>query len=378
MLIYYNYFNIGATGNSDNAVIESGLAKAKAEGWTDGYTSILGGAKVISQNYILKGQDTLYLQKFDVDGSYNGLFWHQYMQNICAPANEGENIRKLYNSTGSLDNTFVFKIPVYSNMPSDACPIPTVSYSVSLTPPAGYTDANIYLDGIGYTAIVRDGKYVVTAANGNAKTAVMYKYNGANVPIGMYVWTLKHNGSAYEAAAVPELEDILSYHGFSIRITGKSGIRFKTGISSSLRSQLISKGTAGYVLKEYGTLVMNNANRAQYPLVKGGEKVLSGMSYGRNANGILEDKIYETISGRHRFTSVLVGLPANQYKTEYAFRGYIILAKDNSEVTLYGPTVWKSIYSLANQVLSSGQYEKNSSADLFLRKLIEDADKAGG
>lgn len=375
---YYNYFNIGATGNSDNAVIESGLAKAKAEGWTDGYTSILGGAKVISQNYILKGQDTLYLQKFDVDGSYNGLFWHQYMQNICAPANEGENIRKLYNSTGSLDNTFVFKIPVYSNMPSDACPIPTVSYSVSLTPPAGYTDANIYLDGIGYTAIVRDGKYVVTAANGNAKTAVMYKYNGANVPIGMYVWTLKHNGSAYEAAAVPELEDILSYHGFSIRITGKSGIRFKTGISSSLRSQLISKGTAGYVLKEYGTLVMNNANRAQYPLVKGGEKVLSGMSYGRNANGILEDKIYETISGRHRFTSVLVGLPANQYKTEYAFRGYIILAKDNSEVTLYGPTVWKSIYSLANQVLSSGQYEKNSSADLFLRKLIEDADKAGG
>ncbi len=374
---YYNYFNIGATGNSDNAVIESGLAKAKAEGWTDGYTSILGGAKVISQNYILKGQDTLYLQKFDVDGSYNGLFWHQYMQNICAPANEGANIRKLYNSTGSLDNTFVFKIPVYNNMPSEACPIPTASYTVSLTPPAGYTDANIYLDGIGYTAIVRDGKYVVTAPNGNAKTAVMYKYNGANVPIGMYVWTLKYNGSAYEAAAVPELEDILSYHGFSIRITGKSGIRFKTGISSSLRSQLISKGTAGYVLKEYGTLVMNNANRAQYPLVKGGEKVLSGMSYGKNTDGVLEDKIYETVSGRHRFTSVLVGLPANQYKTEYAFRGYIILAKDNSEVTLYGPTVWKSIYSLANQVLSSGQYEKNSSADLFLRKLIEDADKAG-
>ncbi|TCL56624.1 beta-N-acetylglucosaminidase [Kineothrix alysoides] len=375
---YYNYFNIAATGNNDKAVIESGLARAKAEGWTDGYTAILGGAKVISQNYILKGQDTLYLQKFDVDGSYNGLFWHQYMQNICAPANEGENIRKLYNSAGSLDNTFVFKIPVYNNMPPEACSIPTISYSVSLAPPAGYSDANIYLDGIGYAATVRDGKYVVTAAGGNVKTAVMYKYNGANVPIGMYVWTLKHNGTVYEATAVPELEDILSYHGFSIRITGKSGIRFKTGISSSLRSQLVSGGTAGYVLKEYGTLVMNNSNRAQYPLVKGGEKVLSGMSYGKNADGILEDKIYETVSGRHRFTSVLVGLPANQYKVEYAFRGYIILTKDNAEVILYGPTVWKSIYLLANQVLSGGQYEKNSSADLFLRKLIEDADKAGG
>ncbi|NLL76494.1 MAG: hypothetical protein GX235_04515 [Clostridiales bacterium] len=374
---YYNFFNIGATGNTEQTVIESGLARASKEGWTDGYSSIAGGAGIISKNYILKGQDTLYLQKFDVDGSYDGMFWHQYMQNICAPSSEGQNIRKLYSNANSLENTFVFKIPVYNNMPAQACPKPTVSYSISLTPPAGYGDANIYLDGIAYAAVWQDGKYVITAPDGKANTAVMYKYNESNVPIGMYVWRLKHNGTGYEATAVPELEDILSYHGFSIRITGKSGIRFKTGISSSLRSQLISQGAAGYVLKEYGTLVMNNANRAQYPLIKGGEKVLSGMSYGKSPDGVLEDKIYETVSGRHRFTSVLVGLPSNQYKTEYAFRGYIILTKDGTDVTLYGPTVWKSIYSLAKQVLTGGQYEKNSSADLFLNKLIEDADKAG-
>lgn len=374
---YYNFFNIGATGNNDQAVIESGLARAKKEGWTDGYSSISGGAGVISKNYILKGQDTLYLQKFDVDGSYDGMFWHQYMQNICAPSSEGQNIRKLYSNANSLENTFVFKIPVYNNMPAQACPKPTVSYSISLTPPAGYGDANIYLDGIGYAADLKDGKYVITAPDGKANTAVMYRYNETNVPVGMYVWRLKHNGTLYEATAVPELENILSYHGFSIRITGKSGIRFKTGISSNLRSQLISKGAAGYVLKEYGTLVMNNANKAQYPLIKGGDKVLSGMSYGKGANGVLEDKIYETVSGRHRFTSVLVGLPSNQYKTEYAFRGYIILTKDGTDITLYGPAVWKSIYSLANQVLAGGQYEKDSSADLFLKKLIEDADNAG-
>lgn len=356
-------------------MIESGLAKAKQEGWSDGYKSIAGGAAVISQNYILRGQDTLYLQKFDVEDSNYGLYWHQYMQNIAAPSNEAKNIKKLYSNTNSLENTFVFKIPVYDNMPDTACAMPTTSFNVSLVAPKGYTDANIYLDGVGYEATLQNGQYIVAVTDGNAKTAVMYQYNEAGVPVGMYVWTLQYSGGRYVATAVPELENLLSYHGFSIRIVGKSGIRFKTGISTELRSKLTSKGADGYTLKEYGTLVMNNANRPQYQLIKGGEKVLGGMSYGKNASGKLEDVIYETVSGRHRFTSVLVGLPANQYKTEYAFRGYITLLKDGKEVTLYGPIVWKNIYSMAEQVIASGQYALGSEADLFLRKLVEDAEE---
>lgn len=58
----------------------------------------------------------------------------------------------------------------------------------------------------------------------------------------------------------------------------------------------------GYHLKEYGTLVMNNANRTSYPMIKGGEKVISGLAYGTNANGTYQDSIYETVSGRYRFT----------------------------------------------------------------------------
>lgn len=120
----YNYFNIGASGNSDTAIITSGLSRARKEGWTTRYTSLYGGAKIISANYIMKGQDTLYLQKFDVDSSYNGLYWHQYMQNIMAPESEGKNIRKAYANSGSLENTFVFKIPVYNNMPAAGCAKP--------------------------------------------------------------------------------------------------------------------------------------------------------------------------------------------------------------------------------------------------------------
>ena len=374
---YYNYFNIGASGNTDKAVIESGLARAKKEGWTDGYQSIYGGARIISANYILKGQDTLYLQKFDVDSSYDGLYWHQYMQNICAPSSEAQNIRKSYSNAGSLDNTFVFKIPVYNNMPETACTKPTYSFDVALIPPDGYSNQAVYLDGLEYAAQQRHGRYVVNPGHGNVKTAVMYRYNEAGVPVGMYVWEVSYNGSSYDVTAVPELEDLLTYHGFSIRITGKSGIRFKTGVSADLRTRLVQAGVSGYTLKEYGTLVMNNANRSQYPLILGGEKVLNGRSYGINESGGLDDKIYETVDGRYRFTSVLVGLPANQYKTEYAFRGYITLNKNGGEITLYGPTVWRSIYSLAQQVLNNGQYPQGSSADQFLRQLITDADNAG-
>lgn len=370
---YYNFFNIAASGNTDKAIIESGLKKAKEEGWNKRYLSIEGGARVLGTNYILRGQDTLYLQKFDVDNTNDGLYWHQYMQNICAPSSEGRNIKKSYANVGSLENTFIFKIPVYENMPSSPFEVPGYSYEIGLKPPVGYTNANIYLDGVEYKAVLQNGRYVVKAPNGNAGTAIMYRYNKSNIPVGMYVWKLSYKNGVYTALAIPELENLLSYHGFSVRITGKSGIRFKTGISAALRKKLTSSGVAGYKVKEYGTLVMDNANRKQYPLVKNGTKVAGGRSYGINEKGKLEDKIYERVSGRYRFTSVLVGLPANQYKTEFAFRGYIILTKDGQDITLYGPTVWKSIYSLSEQAIASGQYKKGSSADKFLKKIIKDA-----
>ena len=371
---YYNYFNIGASGRTDKEVIENGLAKAKEKNWYNGYMSIYGGAEAISANYILKGQDTLYLQKFDVDASYNGLYWHQYMQNICAPGSEAINIRKSYEQAGSLNNTFLFKIPVYNNMPQAPCPKPVASNDVTITLPAGYTQSSIYLDGVAYTPVLKDGKYTVTAPNGNCKTAIIYRYNENKIPVGMYVWELSNNGM-YTATPLPQLENLLSYHGFSIRITGNSGIRFKTGISSTLRAQLIAGNLSGYTLKEYGTLAMNQANSTLYPFVKDGQKVLSGRAYGRNADGSLFDTIFETIDNRYRFTSVLVNLPATEYKTEFAFRGYIILTKNGQDIILYGPPVSKSIYTLAGQAIDAGFYSPDSPADLFLRQLIEDADK---
>lgn len=373
---YYNYFNISASGKTEKEVIENGLKYAKNANpqWNNAYYSILGGADIISANYIRKGQDTLYLQKYNVNPrGYYALYTHQYMQNIAAPTSEAKNIYKLYKNANALESPFVFKIPVYENMPGTACAKPTQSTKVVLQIPGGY-DSTVYLDGAAYTGKSRNGNLIVDAGNTSAGTAAVYKYNEAGVPVGMYVWTLDYNNGGYIETAQPDLTDLLSYHGFSIRIKGKSGIRFKTGIDISLRDRLIAEGVNGYKLKEYGTLVMNNTTRETYPMVKGGEKVLSGMAYGIGNDGTLTNKIFEIAENRYRYTSVLVDLPAEQYKQEYAFRGYMVLEKDGVEKTVYGPIVAKSIYSLAQQVLDANIYESGSEADAFLHKLITDAD----
>lgn len=372
---YYNYFNIGASG-TDEQVIINGLQYAKDHGWDSVYKAIAGGCDFISANYIKKQQDTLYLQKFNVNPqSPYGPFQHQYMQNISAPNSEAKSIRTLYAKAEALDNTFVFQIPVYENMPAEPCGEPVPTTDIILELPTGYTENVVWLDGVPYQGLLQDGLLVVKAADAAAKTAVVYQYNETGIPVNMYVWTLRYNGAAYKATPQPELENLLTYHGFSIRITGKSGIRFKTGISTDLRNQLTTARVNGYVLKEYGTLVMNHANREQYPMVMGGEKVLEGMAYGVDDSGELQDVIYETIDGRYRYTSVLVGMPPTQYKTEYAFRGYAVMEKDGQQIIIYGPAVAKSIYSLAQQLLANGSYLPESSAYEFLQQLVSDADQ---
>jgi beta-N-acetylglucosaminidase len=129
----YNFYNIGANDGS-NAVANGlswaagGSTKATTYGrpWTTPYKAIVGGAKYIAANYINVGQDTLYFQKFNVNPNESKyLYLHQYMTNVQAPYSEGRITRSAYNSLGILSNTMVFYIPVYKNMPSTACALPS-------------------------------------------------------------------------------------------------------------------------------------------------------------------------------------------------------------------------------------------------------------
>lgn len=373
---YYNYFNVGASGNTNQEVIENGLDYARKNDWNSPYLSLYYGSKVIGSNYIAKGQDTIYLQKFDVDNSHSGMFWHQYMQNICAPSSEAVSIRKLYEETGSLENVFVFKIPVYQNMPETACQKPVSSDRIILNVPEEYEGAEVFIDGINYTPEKRNGYTIVRGTGLEGKSAIMYRYNESGVPVGMAVWTLQNAGNYYVVTRQEALDDLVSYHGFSTRITGNAGLRVKSGISTETKEKLVKGEISGYTLKEYGTLVMKEADRAKYPMIYDGNKVTAGMSYGKNQNGKTVDHVFETVNDRQRFTSVLVGIPPKNYKTTYAFRGYVILTKGEADVTLYGPIVSRSIYAVAKQALSSNLYDESSEAWQFLKKLIVDGDNA--
>lgn len=111
---YYNIFNIGASGKGSAAVIANALKKAKEEGWTSIYACMSDGIGTL-KNYINKKQDTLYLNKFDVE-SCDGLYWRQYMQNIMAPSTEAKKMYELMNKAGSLNRNITFVIPVYTGM----------------------------------------------------------------------------------------------------------------------------------------------------------------------------------------------------------------------------------------------------------------------
>lgn len=124
---YYNVFNIGASGNGKETVILNGLKKAQEKGWTTLESSIIGGTEVIAKSYIARGQNTLYLQKFDVDNSDGNLYWHQYMQNLVAAQKEGQTLKKTFEDMGSVEGAYTFIIPVFKNMPTTACARPSTT-----------------------------------------------------------------------------------------------------------------------------------------------------------------------------------------------------------------------------------------------------------
>lgn len=123
---YYNYYNWGASTTSSHTAIENGLIYAQSTNesfllpWNTRMRSIIGGAIRLGKNYISVGQDTLYYEKFDLDG-----YWHQYMQNIQAPYSEAVSASKAYTETMKQSTALEFTIPVYDDMPSTACPMPT-------------------------------------------------------------------------------------------------------------------------------------------------------------------------------------------------------------------------------------------------------------
>ena len=87
--------------------------------WDRRWKAIYGGAEKIARAYVANHQNTLYLQKWNVEArsrTANGRsrnFWGQYMQNVFAARNEAAMLYRSLKENGSLDLPYVFLVPVY-------------------------------------------------------------------------------------------------------------------------------------------------------------------------------------------------------------------------------------------------------------------------
>ena len=123
----YNHFNIGAYAHSNRGPVVNGLIFAKAKmkkasygrPWNNKIKSILGGALYYGVNYVRGGQDTFYLKKFNV---VKGKAIHQYMTNVQGAFAETRRFERGYKRGKNAKLTF--RIPVYTNMPKNACSKP--------------------------------------------------------------------------------------------------------------------------------------------------------------------------------------------------------------------------------------------------------------
>lgn len=262
---YYNYFNISASGSNQTLVIENGLKKAKSEGWNTRYKALKGGAQVVAANYILKGQDTLYLQKFDVESQYNGLYWHQYMQTLQAPYDEGHTARKAYNSMGLLSSSFTFKIPVYKNLPSAACSQPTKdgnpNYKLSSISVNGYSiTPTFHMDTANYNLIVPNSVSSVTVnAKAIASTTSISGTGTKSLKVGsntIEITAKAQNGDTKtytltvtreNAASTGETyvsSDVLKFNGDTVY-----GFRVGMNANDALKLMSVVNGSAGFYSK---------------------------------------------------------------------------------------------------------------------------------
>jgi len=147
---YYNFFNIGASGNDGTSVIVNGLKRAKEEKWDTRAKSIIGGAKFLSNNYMAAGQDTYFYQDFNVHNPDK--LYHQYAQAVHDAYNKGVSLADTYkgNTSFALD----FKIPIFIDMPDKACEKPEANNKKN-----NYYASSIKVSGLTPSFTMYNNKY---------------------------------------------------------------------------------------------------------------------------------------------------------------------------------------------------------------------------
>lgn len=262
---YYNFFNVRAYAYGGYSAVEYGLMYAKDQGWNSRTKSIVGGALHYATGYIKNNQNTLYLKKFNVMNGLKNVGTHQYMTNVAGAAQEANNLKKGYGSGDAI----TFYIPVYTNMPEEACMQPvngnndyflkklvvegydllpafnkyTDSYEVVV--PSDTTTVNIKATAnnsaskvkgagkVSLTGNVTEVKITVTASSGEKKkyTISVAKQNTSTETISSKVYKIGSTitGVNFDTSVKDFKKNISVPSGYTIKIVDKNGKEMTSG-----------------------------------------------------------------------------------------------------------------------------------------------------
>lgn len=248
---FYNFFNVQANGVTTAEVIHNGLAYAKKLNWNSPYASIIGGGKLLN-NYISVGQNTLYLQKWDLVGST--FYTNQYMQNIRAPYSESYTAYKAYVKNNLLESKFLFSIPIFKgDMPKETS-LDSIYNEDSTLSSLTVTNCNLMPSftpsAYNYTCTVpmETDKVVVNGAANNSDAKIEglreYELTDNTTKIIVTVTSLADTKSTYQITVQKSADNILTPDEIlaKLQINNNGGYLsgFDLGSDSSNLSNLIS------------------------------------------------------------------------------------------------------------------------------------------
>ena len=235
---------------------------------------------------------------------------------------------------------------------------------------------DITIDGVDYPIEESNGTlYVTIPETGDLFTYYGYKNIWAsnehsNYPTSMSVYAIERTPTGSTAREITELQDLLTYAGCSIRISGKQGIRMITALDEATKKALTGKGLAGYTLEEYGTVVSWTDALGNGRFLRLGEDYAHFNYAYRKGKA---DPVFARKNGFVQYTNVLVleNLTEADYDKDLTLRAYIRLrnTETGETVTLYGGTVTRSIYYVATQ--NADTYKSGTAGYKFVRKIID-------
>ena len=235
---------------------------------------------------------------------------------------------------------------------------------------------DITIDGVDYPIEAsNDTLYVTIPETGDLFTYYGYKNIWAsnehsNYPTSMSVYAIERTPTGSTAREITELQNLLTYAGCSIRISGKQGIRMITALDEATKKALTGKGLAGYTLEEYGTVVSWTDALGNGSFLRLGESYAhSNYAYRKGK----ADPVFARKNGIIQYTNVLVleNLTEADYDKDLTLRAYIQLrnTETGETVTLYGGTVTRSIYYVARQ--NADTYKPGTAGYKFVHKIID-------